>query len=323
MKNKRLIFISLGFDLLVLIGILGWFAWSQQQPVATSTAAAAATALPTPTGIFDAGRALNDVKAQVDFGPRIPDSPAHQQVIEYIKLELKNAGWTGTVLQQEINGHTAYNILATRSSADPVFLLGAHYDSRIYADNDPIATNHTQAVPAANDGASGVAVLLGIARSLPTESAPTALLFIDIEDNGRIPGWDWIQGSKAFAATTKLEPKAVVILDMIGDADLNIFMEKNSDTELTNQIWKTAKTLGYASSFISNYKYQVLDDHMPFIERGFRAVDIIDLDYPYWHTIQDTPDKVSAASLQKVGDTMLAWIRDYGPCLKAQNCSTP
>jgi len=319
MKNKRLIFFFIGFDFLVMISVLGWFIWFREQPADATTA----TAIATPSGVFNAERALNDVKTQVDFGPRVPDSPAHQQVIEYIQLQLKNAGWTGTLLQQQINGHTAYNILATRSSTDPAILLGAHYDSRIYADNDPVATNQTQAVPGANDGASGVAVLLEIARSLPLESVPTALLFIDIEDNGRIPGWDWIQGSKVFAADTKLQPKAVVILDMIGDADLNIYMEKNSDSGITKQIWKTARTLGYQTAFIPEYKYQVLDDQMPFIERGFRSVDIIDLDYPYWHTIQDTTDKVSASSLQKVGDTMLAWIRNYGPCLKAQNCGTP
>lgn len=308
MKKRRLLLILLSFDFLVVLGILGWFILSRIHP---STA-----------GFFDGERALKDVDAQVSFGPRIPDSPAHNKSIIYIQLELKNAGWNGNLIKQDINGHIAYNIMATRNYAEPILLLGAHYDSRFYADNDPLATNRTVPVPGANDGASGVAVLLEMARTLPTESIPTALLFIDIEDNGHIPGWDWIQGSQAFVSSMIIRPKAVVILDMIGDADLNIFMEKNSDAELTNQLWKTAKTLGYASAFIPEYKYQVLDDHVPFIEKGFRAVDIIDLDYPFWHTTQDTPDKVSAASLQKVGDTLLAWIRDYGPCLKLHNCST-
>ena len=136
------------------------------------------------------------------------------------------------------------------------------------------------------------------------------------------PGWDWIQGSQVFADNISFQPKAVVILDMIGDADLNIFMEKNSDAGLTDQIWKTAKSLGYESSFKPKYKYSVLDDHIPFINKGFRAVDIIDLDYHYWHTIQDTSDRVSAASLKKVGDTISTWINIYGPCLQQQNCSS-
>ena len=307
MEHKRFSPLLVGFTLLVTLTILAWLV--------------ALYFFSKPEKPFDGNRALKDLNIQVGFGPRIPGSPAHQETINYIMSELRNAGWNVTIYKQLINGNYAYNILATRNSMMPIILLGAHYDSRIYADNDPIPENKTRAVPGANDGASGVAVLLEIARSLPVSSADTALLFIDIEDNGNITGWDWIQGSKAFAESMVIQPKAVVIIDMIGDKDLNIFMEKNSDTELTHQLWKTAKTLGYASNFIPEYKYQVLDDQIPFLEKGFRAVDIIDLDYEYWHTTKDTADKVSASSLQKVGDTLLAWIRDYGPCLKLQNCA--
>jgi Zn-dependent M28 family amino/carboxypeptidase len=200
-------------------------------------------------------------------------------------------------------------------------LLGAHYDSRIYADNDPNPANHNIPVPGANDGASGVAVLLELARSLPKNSAPVALLFIDIEDNGRIPGWDWIQGSRAYVTDMSFQPRAVIVVDMIGDADLNIYMEKSSDKILTKQLWETAKSLGYQNAFIPNYKYQVIDDHTPFLEKGIRAVDIIDLDYPFWHTLQDIPAKVSASSLQIVGDTLTKWIKDYGTCTTLDNCN--
>lgn len=301
MKNRRLILSLFAIDILIVVGVLGWYTWTKAQPQ--------------PAAHFDGERALKDVEAQVAFGPRIPDSDAHAKAIKYIQDELAAAGWQSTVEKAQIDGHTALNILAIRSDKKPVILLGAHYDSRLYADNDPNPANHTVPVPAANDGASGVAVLLEIARTLPINSTPTALLFIDIEDNGRIPGWDWILGSKAFAANMTDLPKAFVLVDMIGDKDLNIYMEKNSDPELTRQIWDTAKTLGYDSAFIPVEKYQVEDDHLPFIEKGIRSVDIIDLDYPYWHTIQDTPDKVSAVSLQKVGETLLAWISKYGPKL--------
>ena len=98
-------------------------------------------------------------------------------------------------------------------------------------------------------------------------------------------------------------------------------MERNSDSELTTQLWQTAQKLGYENVFIPKYKYRVVDDHIPFINKGLRAVDIIDLDYKYWHTVQDTPDKISATSLEKVGQTLLVWIRDYGVCLKNQNCN--
>ncbi len=309
MKINRPIFAILILGLLGLFSISGWFISSQFQKSKTMN--------------FNGERALIDVGTIVGLGPRIPDSMAHTKAIGYIQDELKKAGWTGTVLKQDSNSHIAYNILATRSSLPPAILLGAHYDSRIFADNDPVEANRLSAVPGANDGASGVAVLLELARTLPGDSATTAMLFIDIEDNGHIPGWEWILGSKAFASQMTIQPEVIVILDMIGDSDLNIFMEKNSDSEFTQQIWKSAKNLGYGSTFIPEYKYRVLDDHVPFIEKGFRAVDIIDLDYPYWHTTYDTTDKISAASLQIIGETLLAWIRDYGSCLQASNCGTP
>jgi glutaminyl-peptide cyclotransferase len=309
MSNKRGLFLGLGLTgLLSLLAALGWFAWTQTHPA--------------PALRFDGERALKDVVNQVAFGPRIPGSDAHAQTIEYIQRELTAAGWQSQVETAEYGGKTALNILATRSSKNPVILFGAHYDSRLVADNDPDPLNQAQPVPGANDGASGVAILLELARMLPAESVPTGLLFIDIEDNGRLPGWDWILGSRAFAARMPIPaPQAVVIVDMLGDADLNIYQEKNSDPELTHQIWKTAQSLGYASAFIPQPKYRVLDDHLPFIEKGIRSVDLIDLDYPYWHTLADTPDKVSAKSLQTVGETLLAWIRDYGPCLAQQNCN--
>jgi len=307
MKNKRLSLVLITFGILIAFGTWGWFAWTQTHPQ--------------PAPRFDGERALKDVSTQVNFGPRIPNSGAHANTIEYIQRELTVAGWQNSVEMAQFGGQTAFNILATRNKKAPILLLGAHYDSRLHADNDPNSANHIVPVPGANDGASGVAVLLELARTLPEDSTPTALLFIDIEDNGNIPGWDWILGSRAFAANMTFQPKTVVIVDMIGDADLNIYMEQNSDAELTRQIWKTAKTLGYESAFIPVDKYRVEDDHLPFIEKGIRSVDLIDLDYPYWHTLQDTTDKVSAASLQKVGDTLLAWIHDYGSCIELQNCN--
>ena len=175
----------------------------------------------------------------------------------------------------------------------------------------PAVANHTQPVPGANDGASGVAVLLELARTLPADSVPTWLVFFDTEDNGRVEGWDWILGSRAFAEEVTVQPQAVVIVDMIGDSDLNIYYEKNSDPTLRAEIWSTAADLGYDKQFIQEEKYNMLDDHTPFVEKGIPAVDMIDFDYPYWHTVQDTPDKVSAESLKAVGDTLWHWVVNH------------
>lgn len=225
-----------------------------------------------------------------------------------MKDELEAAGWQVEIQTSESLGHPIENLVARRNADPPQIILGAHYDTRMYADADPDPAQHGNVVPGANDGASGVAVLLELARSLPEETVPVWLVFFDAEDNGRIEGWDWILGSREFVKNNPVQPRAVVIVDMIGDADLNIYKERNSNPDLTDEIWAVAKELGYESKFIPEYKHSMIDDHTPFLEAGIPAIDIIDFDYPYWHTIQDTPDKVSAESLQAVGETLRAWI---------------
>jgi Zn-dependent M28 family amino/carboxypeptidase len=164
-------------------------------------------------------------------------------------------------------------------------------------------------VPGANDGASGVAVLLELARVLPHDlEGQIWLVMFDAEDNGHLEGWDWILGSSAFAESLAEVPDGVVVVDMIGDADLQIYLEINSDKSLRTDIWEQAASLGHADVFINEEKFSMLDDHSPFLRLGIPAVDIIDFDYPYWHTLSDTPNKVSADSLQIVGETLLAWL---------------
>jgi Zn-dependent M28 family amino/carboxypeptidase len=156
-------------------------------------------------------------------------------------------------------------------------------------------------------------VLLGLARSLPQDTIPVWLVFFDTEDNGNIEGWDWILGSSEFVKNNPVQPRAAIVVDMIGDADLNIYKERNSNPALTDAIWATAKGLGYEKEFLPDYKYSMIDDHTPFLEAGIAAVDLIDFDYPYWHTSQDTPDKVSAESLQAVGETLRTWAIQQSP----------
>jgi Zn-dependent M28 family amino/carboxypeptidase len=225
-----------------------------------------------------------------------------------MREELESAGWQVEIQTSEALGHPIENLVARRSAESPRIILGAHYDTRMFADNDPDPEQQTNFVPGANDGASGVAVLLELARSLPQDTVPVWLVFFDAEDNGRIEGWDWILGSREFVKNNPVQPRAAVIVDMIGDADLNIYKERNSNPDLTEEIWGVAKALGYESQFIPEYKHSMLDDHTPFLEAGIPAVDIIDFDYPYWHTVQDTTDKVSSESLQAVGDTLHVWI---------------
>lgn len=259
---------------------------------------------------FDAQRAYQEVAIQLQFGPRVPGSVAHQSALEHIQAELKQSGWQVEVQASTYQNHPVQNILARRGNAKTPIILGAHYDSRMAADQDPDPALRAQPVPGADDGASGVAVLLEIARTLPQSNQNVWLVFFDSEDQGHLPGWDWLLGSTVFADSLKVTPKAVVVVDMIGDADLNIYREMTSTKSLSDQIWQTAESLGYADQFINQEKYAMLDDQTPFLNKGIPAVDIIDFDYPYWHTTSDTLDKVSAGSLEIVGKTLLAWLAE-------------
>lgn len=262
---------------------------------------------------FDGERALKDIQAQLSFGPRFHGSPGHEKMVGWLQTNLESSGWQVEIQTGEMLGHTIKNVIAHRGSQNPAIILGAHYDTRMYADKDPNSAYLKNPVPGANDGGSGVAVLLEIARVLP-EDLPTDiwLVFFDAEDNGNISGWDWILGSQLFVQNLEHTPDVMVLLDMVGDKDLDIFVEKNSDPGYTAAIWKTAKELGYKSHFIAVARYAILDDHIPFIQAGIPAVDIIDFNYPYHHTVSDTLDKVSHQSLQVVGDTILVWLEEYG-----------
>ncbi len=259
---------------------------------------------------FEAQRAFNDVAEQMALGPRTPGSAAHAEVIKYIQSELQSAGWKVTLQETTLQDHPIQNILAFRNPATgPVTILGAHYDSRLKADRDADSFLATLPVPGANDGASGVAVLLELARVMPVSSSQNVwLVFFDAEDQGDLPGWNWILGSRAFVAGLTQPVKQAVIIDMIGDKNLNIYREKSSTPGLVDVLWSAADNLGYAQYFINSDKYSILDDHTPFLEAGIPAVDIIDFDYPYWHTAADLEDKVSPDSLKIVGDTLLAWL---------------
>ena len=295
MTNKSII-LYLSIIGLLLISAIGWYVFALRSQ-------------PTPDPVsFDGQRAYADVQTQVAFGPRIPGTEGHAEIQEWMREELVKAGWQVEIQESEALGHPIQNVIAKRNDQSPQIIFGAHYDSRMFADNDADIANHSLPVPGANDAASGVAVLLELARTLPEDASPIWLVFFDAEDNGNIEGWDWILGSREFVKNNIMQPRAVVIVDMIGDADLNIYKERNSNAELTDQIWNTAKSLGYEDKFIPEYKHSMLDDHTPFVQAGLPAIDIIDFDYPYWHTMQDTADKVSAESLEIVGHILWTWV---------------
>lgn len=272
---------------------------------------------------FDGDRAWRDVDYQVALGPRTPASAAHQQTVRWIEERLRGYNWEVQIQEIEVsvgNGQQkVQNVIAKMGSGSPWLILGAHYDSRLVSDQDLQMERRATPVPGGNDGASGVAVLMEMGRVLPEyirQPMPGSqmryqtvwLVFFDAEDNGNLEGWDWILGSRGFVDSLTEKPDAAVIVDMIGDADLNVYMEMNSDTGISQEIWDAAATLGYQEWMMPETKYRILDDHVPFLDAGIPAVDIIDFDYPYWHTVEDTADKVSPESLEIIGSTLLHWI---------------
>ncbi len=250
---------------------------------------------------FDGQLAYQHVLAQCDLGPRPTGSEAGWATGDYIVAEAEKQGWAVETQEFTFQGVKARNIIA-RYGEGPIIILGAHYDTRPYADHNPEG-ERDQPILGANDGASGVAVLLELARSLDKSelNSEVWLAFFDAEDRGRLEGWPFSVGAEYMADNLSVEPEYVIVVDMIGDAQQDIYWEQNSDRPLMEQIWDIAAQLGYEDQFIPQYKWSLMDDHIPFLKRDIRAIDIIDFDYPYWHTTQDTADKVSPESLERVG----------------------
>jgi hypothetical protein len=266
---------------------------------------------------FNADRAWDYLVRQVEFGPRVPGTPAHQACGDWIEETLRNLG--GRVSADRFDytdpdGRTwpLRNILARFGpEGDNRLLLLAHWDCRPWADEEPDSLDRMEPVLGANDAASGVAVLLEIAHHLPGADLPVGvdLLFTDGEDLGRAGDPEgFCRGSKRFAAKGVGEYGRAVLLDLVGDADLSIPVEPYSVAnapEVVDWVWGRAEALGVAE-FRREFGPPVYDDHVPLQQAGLAAVDIIDFDYPAWHTRSDDLSKVDRRSLEAVGRVVLS-----------------
>ena len=278
---------------------------------------------------FDKGNAFRYLVEQCEFGPRNPGSNGYKQCLVYLQKTL--SGFADTILLQpfvldDLVNEKSYdltNIIARFKVDDPQqLLIGAHWDTRPWADEDPDTEKRNNPIIGANDGASGVAVILELARILKASPPPIGitLVLFDGEDMGRSgTPKSYAQGSLAFAKDLPIEkPDEAIILDMIGDAELHIPIERNSyhqNRELVKKLWTMAEELNL-DAFESRIAYTVYDDHVPlWAEARIPAIDIIDFNYPnsyanYWHTTQDLPENCSAESLGQVGTLLVHYI--YG-----------
>jgi glutaminyl-peptide cyclotransferase len=284
--------------------------------IPTATAVPTRTPVPTPTatvmpvtGGFAGVEAYQYVLTQLKLGPRPAGSEADLKLGDTIAAELRKSGWKVTFQDFAYQGVKARNVIG-KAGLGPPAIIGAHLDTRKRADMDPDPAKRNDPVPGANDGASGVAVLLELARTLDKSKLTNEvwLTFFDAEDNGDLDGWDWSAGSIYFVDHLTTQPQFMVLADMVGDSQQNIYKEQTSTKELVDRIWLIAGRLGYADSFKPAYKWSMTDDHTPFLAKGIPAVDLIDFDYPYWHTTQDTADKVAPASLERVGRVLQALL---------------
>ena len=279
--------------------------------------------LPMPGPELSSGElALQHVADQLAHGPRPTGSSGLLKAGDEIQSKLLSLGWK---VEQDVHTLDMGSIqvlvrnLVARSGEGPTVILGAHYDTRIWADRDPDPALREDEVPGANDGGSGTAVLLELARVISDHyvvNREIRLVFFDAEDNGNIEPWSqrpeslvggWIIGSSLYAANLDLESEDIqfmILVDMVGDMNQRFPQEVfslGSAPDLVEEIWDNAASLGFEDIFLPQSGSAIVDDHRPFIDRGIPAVDIIDLDYPFWHTTQDTLDKVSAESLERVG----------------------
>jgi glutaminyl-peptide cyclotransferase len=290
---------------------------------------------------FNADSAYNFVEKQVAFGPRVPNTKAHEQAGDYLVAMLQKYGFT--VTEQKFVATTydgkklnARNIIGSyQPQAAKRIMLASHWDSRPFADED--STRKTQPVPGANDGASGVGVLLEIARVLHEAKSPLSLgvdiAFFDAEDwgksglttDGNFAGF--CLGSRYWAENRHMPNYTAyfgILLDMVGAPNATFpkegYSTKNAG-EVVRTVWNTASQLGYSTYFIDQQGPAITDDHVPVNEVAkFPMIDIIhtrvnDLSRTFfddWHTTEDDMDNIDPKTLKAVGQTVLQVLYNEG-----------
>lgn len=284
---------------------------------------------------FEADSAYNFVAKLVAFGPRIPGSSGHTACLAWMKERLTQYG--AKVVEQSFEA-TAYdgtklpltNLIASYNpAASQRILLMAHWDTRPWADKDPNAANHTQPILGADDGGSGVGVLLEVARLLGGVAQPQTIgvdiVLFDGEDYGAYSDEEsWCLGSTHWSKNphvTGYQAMGGILLDMVGGRDATFYWEyfsKSYAPQLLTKVWGKAAELGYGSYFHQADGGGLTDDHVPVIRNlGIPCIDIVNYDprseegfAPYWHTLQDNMSNISAETLGAVGHTVMAVLKD-------------
>ena len=292
--------------------------------------------------VFSADSAYAYVQKQVDFGPRVPNTAQHVACGNYLEQKLNDFGAQVTVQQADLRAFDgtilkAKNIIGSYNpEANSRILLFAHWDTRPWADHDTDSKNHSTPVLGANDGASGVGVLLELARLFGKEAPKIGvdIIFFDAEDYGapsdKMTGDNedsWCLGSQYWAAN-KHKPgyraKYGILLDMVGAPQAKFYREQISDyyaRYVVDNVWNKAAELGFGNIFINKTGGGITDDHL-YINKiaGIPSIDIIQYDPNsdsgfgnYWHTVNDTMENIDKNTLNAVGTTVLHTVYNEIP----------
>lgn len=282
---------------------------------------------------FNADSAYDMIKTQLDFGPRVPGSEGHARCAAWMEQRLRQYGADSVVVQRStVRAYTGqelpmYNVIAMYNpELTKRVLFLAHWDTRPWADHDPDDSKHNQPVPGANDGASGVAVLLEMARNFQQKHPDTGvdLMMVDCEDYGRSGTFgddddSWCLGTQYFVNNLPyangVRPEYAVLLDMVGGRNAVFTREYTSEAlakPVTDRVWQLAKRLGYADRFSDELGIGVVDDHTYLNKAGIPAAVIIEASHPetqafppQWHTVSDDIRYIDTSTLQAVGNVVL------------------
>jgi hypothetical protein len=315
---------------LIVLGVLAGVGVTMLSRSWTTPAEAAPAPAPAP---IDATRAYGYLKAICDLGPRPAGSAANSRQRAMVAAHFKEMG--AAVREQPFEADDprtgakvamANLIGAWHPERTQRVVLGAHYDTRPFPDQERDPARRKLPFLGANDGASGVALLMEIAHHLNALPTPWGVDLVLFDGEELVYGQEgeYFLGSKAFArahdesvrarrATSRYV--AALVLDMVGDRNLQIDQEQHSYNftfNLVQEVWGVARRLK-ATAFRNRIGMAVNDDHLPLIEAGIPAIDIIDFDYPYWHTAQDLPEQCSGESLAQVGRVVTAWLAQSRP----------
>ena len=321
--KMTLLYIALTAIMMTACGSTGTTTTSETSGNDTTTATATASRKP-----FDGNGAMEFTRQQCEFGPRVPGTPAHAKCAEWLMTTLQASCdsvilQTGTVQTATEGKMGIKNVIGIiNPKAEQRLLLLAHWDTRPWADNDPDPANHRKPVMGANDGASGVGVLLQLARQLKAEGTTLGvdIVLVDVEDMGVEDNEEsWGLGTQYWAQHPHVggyKPLFGILLDMVGASDASFSREYYSSYYaggFVDAVWRCAA----GSHFVDSQGGAVTDDHIFVNRAGIPCIDIIDMRTnsetgfnSVWHTVNDTMDGISASTLAEVGQTLLNVIAD-------------